>query len=224
MRWDLTPRPGLDPIWEHNPRLTPWAIVCRCSAPVAAASARMDTSGWQRAESGCSSRPSRLRVRQDPAMGVHELTHSCTEESVRGSHLVPFQSSRRRVRNGNSREGAKTRRRLGVRCFFRSLRQVPPSWRLRGLAAFLPCSLLRKDRRKQSRHAATPRRGKCGGIYHPIRGSIRSGNANHGSRRGLSSVGAPHLSRRRGRRCEGRVGSVVNGRVGPTALRSLPWS
>ena len=58
----LSPRPGLDPIWERNPRLTPWAIVCRCSAPVAAARAQVDTAGWQRAESGFSSRPSRLRV------------------------------------------------------------------------------------------------------------------------------------------------------------------
>jgi hypothetical protein len=208
---------------------------------------RAETSGWERAESGPSSRPSRLRVRQDPAIGAHGLTHSRTEESVLGSSFVPSQSSRRRVRNGNSREDAKTRRRVGVRFLFRSLRQIPSPWRLRGLAAFAPVFLLRKDRGNK---AAKPQsleggsaavraraetsgwqRAESGSSSRPSRLRVRQDPAigAHGltlSRTEESVLGS-HLvpvqsSRRRVRKGTSREGAKTRRRVGVRFLfRSL---
>jgi|GEM_PF-6567656 len=86
------------------------------------------------------------------------------------------------------------------------------AWRL-----FLRCSFCGKKGENKAAKPPRPQRGKWGGVCRPVRGLIRSGNGTHGSRRGLSSVGAPNLSRRRGRRWTRRVGT---GRS-PTLLRGL---
>jgi hypothetical protein len=73
----LSPLPGLVSVLEADPRLTPWAIVCRCSAPE-----RDGGSGWQagvsadsgRSKAGKGSRGDAETRRMDIQMRTGALT------------------------------------------------------------------------------------------------------------------------------------------------------
>ena len=125
------------------------------------------------------------------------------------------------LRKGNSREGAKTRRRLGVRFFFRSLAGDPVF-----LAAFAPVFLLRKDRGNK---AAKPQSLKGGSGAASVAPS--GARSDLGTQPTAHAVGY-HLSVLRtcrgGEGADGHVGLGAWSAEGcvdcPTALRSLPGS